>query len=143
MNKIVLILFILTISKISLAQNSAADLNGKIFRGTATEITSPDIDRMPVVYDELIRFENGKLFSQVLNIYSANDCSYTSAVDDRRMIALKVIEFNSEAAGKADGKDVSVNFSGNVFGDAKLSGTFVIKYPDGSEIQFLVYGTAE
>lgn len=143
MKNLILLLIILIVSKISFAQSSDADLNGKIFTGTATEITPPETDRMPVVYDEVIRFENGKIFSKLLNIYSSEDCVYTSAVDERRMIALKVVEFSSNATGKADGKDVQVNFSGNVFGNSQLSGTFVIKYPDDSEIQFLVSAKTE
>ncbi len=143
MKIIIIFLSMFITALISKAQSSESDLNGKIFRGKATEITPADIDRMPLVYDELIFFENGKLMSNVMKMYSADSCNFTSGIDGRRMIAVKVVGFNSDTSGKADGQDVNLSFSGNVYGDAKLSGTLEIIYPDGSEIRFLVYATAE
>ncbi len=126
-----------------LAQSSDADLNGMVFRGKATEQTPPDVDRMPMVYDEYLRFIDGKIYSDLLKIYSADSCSYTSKVDDRRMIAVKVISFSSVTSGNMYGQDVNIEFSGDIFADLKLSGNLIIKYPDGSEVKFLVEGTAE
>ncbi len=127
---------------ISSAQNSEANLNGKVFKGRATELTPPNVDRMPRVYDEYIRFDNGKIYSEIFKMYDVKDCNYLAAVDDRRMIALKVETFNAGSTGKFEGQNVTLEFSGSVIGDKELSGTIIIRYADDSEIKFLVEASA-
>lgn len=141
--KDLIVLFIFLMSMNVSAQTSESNLNGMVFRGTATEQTPPDIDRMPIIYDELIRFENGKINSEVLKVYGANDSKYSSELDNRRMIALKVVNFESSSAGSVDGTDVNIEFSGSIFADLKLSGDLVITYPDKSEVKFLINASLE
>ncbi len=114
------------------------DLNGKIFYGKATEITPPDIDRMPRIYDEVIKFENGKLFCETFRNYSDADSYYSSAVDDRRAIAYKVTVFNSSSTGYFNGEPVSIEFTGNIIGNTRLNGTVTVRFPDTSEIKFII-----
>ena len=135
MKIIIFIIFILS-AQFAFSQNSDASLNGKIFTGTATEIISPEMSRKPVVYNDVIRFDNGKIYSDLFNVYSADDCDYTSKVDERRMIALRVISFSSAATGTIDGKNVTLVFNGEVIGDVTLSGVLTIKYPDKREVSF-------
>lgn len=142
MKRIILIIVFFTSISIS-AQTTDANLNGMVFRGKATEQTPPDVDRMPLVYDEVIRFENGIINCEVLKVYSANDCKYSSVIDDRRMIAVKVINFNSSSVGNIDGSEVRIEFNGSIYADIKLSGELIIKYPDNSEVKFLIEASLE
>ena len=48
-------------------EDAYAGLSGKTFLCRITEITPPDVDRMPRSYDEVIRFDNGKINSDLLN----------------------------------------------------------------------------
>ena len=137
------ILFLIFLSVNVFGKTNNDDLNGKTFRGKATEITPPNIDRMPIVHNEFIKFENGKLYSDVFKIYSVDECNYSAAVDDRRAIALKVVTFNAGSSGKIDGQDVYIELSGSVVGERGLSGTITIHYPDNSEVKFLVEAKAE
>jgi hypothetical protein len=50
----------------SVAQDSSAGLEGRQFRCRISEITPPDVDRMPMVYDEVISFEAGRLVSDFM-----------------------------------------------------------------------------
>ncbi|MDQ3020300.1 MAG: hypothetical protein M3R36_06990 [Bacteroidota bacterium] len=143
MKKLLILFFIFSITGVIFSQTNDDYLNGKIFRGTATEITPPDVDRRPIFYEELIRFENETIISEVLKIYSACECKYTSSYDERRMVAVKSVEFISNTTGRVDGRTVEIEYQGNIYGDAKLSGVITIKYPDGNEIKFTVDATAE
>lgn len=137
--KILFSIIILLISFSGLTMSQADDdLNGKIFYGKATEVTPPDIDRMPRSYDEVIKFENGKLFCETFRNYSDADSYYSSAVDDRRAIAYKVIVFNSSSTGYYNGESVSIEFTGNIIGDTRLNGTVTVRFQDNSEIKFAI-----
>ena len=137
--KILFSIIILLISFSGLTMSQADDdLNGKIFYGKATEVTPPDIDRMPRIYDEVIKFENGKLFCETFRNYSDADSYYSSAVDDRRAIAYKVIVFNSSSTGYYNGESVSIEFTGNIIGDTRLNGTVTVRFQDNSEIKFAI-----
>ncbi len=137
--KTLISLIIILISFSGLTISAADDdLNGKIFYGKATEITPPDIDRMPRIYDEVIKFENGKLFCETFRNYSDADSYYSSAVDDRRAIAYKVILFNSSSTGYFNGEPVSIEFTGNIIGNTRLNGTVTVRFPDTSEIKFII-----
>lgn len=142
MKKIILLIVLFSSIDIA-AQTAEANLDGLIFRGKATEQTPPDVDRMPLIYDEVIIFENGIVKSEVLKIYSSNECKYTSEEDLGRMIAVKVIKFNSSSIGKINGSDVSIEFNGNIYADIKLSGDLIIRYPDNSEVKFLIEASLE
>ncbi|MBS1553043.1 MAG: hypothetical protein JST15_13340 [Bacteroidetes bacterium] len=114
------------------------DLDGKIFYGKATEITPPYVDRMPRIYDEVIKFENGKLLCETFRNYSDADSYYSSVIDERRAIAYKVVTFNSFSTGSYNGESVSIEFTGNIIGDTRLNGTIIIRFPDNSELKFIV-----
>ena len=114
------------------------DLDGKIFYGKATEITFPDVDRMPLVIDETISFQNGKIDSEILKEYSASDCNYYSEIDGRRAIAFTVVEFNVSTNGQFGGREAAIDFSGEVIGYARLVGTIVIRYSDNTEVKYSV-----
>ena len=126
------------IASMSFAQGSDVNLDGNIFTGTASEITSPDVDRMPIVQNESISFSEGKINSDVLKIYSADNCNYIAAIDDRRMIAMKVVNVQYSSEGTIDGKNVTIIFNGNIIGDRMLSGNLTVKYPDNSEVNFSI-----
>jgi hypothetical protein len=126
------------ITSMSLAQGSDINLDGNLFTGTASEITSPDVDRMPMVLNESISFSEGKINSDVLKIYSADNCKYTAITDDRRMIAMKVVNVQYNSEGIIDGKNVTIVFNGNIIGDKMLSGNLTVKYPDNSEVNFSI-----
>ena len=81
-----------------------------MFKVTATEITSPGNKRPAIQFNELVRFDNGKIYSTLISRYFANGCDYTSEVDGKRMIALKVIKFDASASGdcKWSGSDCNV-----------------------------------
>jgi len=65
--KTLISLIIILISFSGLTISAADDdLNGKIFYGKATEITPPDIDRMPRIYDEEIRLMQTVIIHQRL-----------------------------------------------------------------------------
>ncbi len=114
------------------------DLNGKIFYGKATEI----INRMPVVIDEIISFDNGKIYSEILESYSVSECDYYSVIDGRRAIAFTVIKFNVSSKGHFAGREVTIDFSGDVIGYSKLVGTMLIRYSDNTEVQYSVQAQA-
>ena len=142
MKRIIFIIVFVTSINIA-AQTTDSNLDGMIFRGKATEQTPPDIDRMPLVYDEVIRFENGIINSEVLKVYSVNDSKYSSEADLGRMIAVKVVKFNTSSAGNINGSDVIIEFNGNIYADLKLSGDLIVRYPDKSEVKFLIEASLE
>jgi len=115
-------------------------LNGKVFYGTATEVTSPDVDRMPKVYDEIITFQDRKLYCETIKNFSdaIEENYYCAAIDDRRAIALTVVNFNSAIKANLNGVPVTIDFSGNVIGDSRLNGILIITNPDKSEVKFLI-----
>lgn len=125
------------------AQNTGADLNGSTFRGKAVEETPPDVDRMPVTMNELIIFSNGKVTGELMKKYSVNDCSYTSFVDERRMIAVKVVRFNAECEGVYEGKKVTLNITGDIYADLRMSAEVSVKIIDNPEILFHITAEAE
>lgn len=116
------------------------ELDGKTFTGTATEITPPDIDRMPKVYNETISFQDNKLICESFKNYidSNTDVFYESAIDDRRLIAYTVVNFNSSAEGYINGEKVNLELNGSVIAYKNLSGTLIIRYPDKNEIKFFI-----
>ncbi|HMS65945.1 MAG TPA: hypothetical protein PKD83_11915 [Ignavibacteria bacterium] len=122
--------------------NNDSELDGKTFTGKATEITPPDVDRMPIVYDETISFRDGKLFCESFNKYAdaPSDINYTSEIDYRRAIAHTVVNFNSTSAGIVNGESVNLEIKGSVIAYKNLNGTLLITYPDKSEVKFLIEG---
>lgn len=141
--KNLLILVIILTSSLTFSQNNADNLNDKKFSGTAAEILPPDVDRLPMVFDETINFQNGKFYSSIFRLYGIEEADYTSFVDDRRMVALEVIKIYAEGEGSADGKKVKVVFDGEILGDTRMSGTIKAIYQDNSEANFLVSLTAK
>ncbi len=101
-------------------------------------MTPPDVDRMPMVHTELLRFENGIIHSKVLNIYGVESCAYTSQLDDRRAIAMDVTTFNTNTQGIFNGREFSAVFTGEVIGDKTLSGTLIIRFSDNTDIKYLI-----
>ncbi|MBK8554216.1 MAG: hypothetical protein IPL53_25470, partial [Ignavibacteria bacterium] len=55
MKVLILLIFFLAI-RVSVAQNNDADLNGKEFIGTVTEISNTDADKLPLVFNDILRF---------------------------------------------------------------------------------------
>lgn len=137
MKVITVLIFFLTVN-FSFAQNADADLNGQAFIGTVTEIPNTDADRLPLVVNETIRFDNGKIYSNLLSRYSAIELPYTSEVDGRRMIALKVILFNAHYSGIGYDNEIDIEISGEVIGDKSLSGIITVKYKDKKEVKFKI-----
>lgn len=129
---------ILLYAGVSFSQEESADLNGKIFRGTAVELTPPDVDRKPLIYNETISFEDGKLKCETFRKYGAADSYYSSKVDGRRAVAMQVINFSSQSSGSIDNLSAGIDFNGNIFGGTKLNGMFTIRFSDGNEIKFIV-----
>lgn len=113
-------------------------LEGKVFYGKAVEITSPDVDRMPRLRDEVITFSEGKVSCEMFKDFSVNESVYTSEVDGRRAIAVEVIVFNSSIKAVKDGKEVNIEFNGEVYGGNKLSGTMIITYPDNLKEEYSI-----
>ena len=136
--KILIFLALVYIADTGFSQDLNADINGTVFNGTATEVTSPDVDRMPVIFNETIRFVDGKVDSEILKIYSADNCNYTAITDERRMMAFKVVNVQFYSQGIIDGINVNIEFSGNIIGENRLYGNMCIKYPDSSEMIYTV-----
>jgi len=141
--KYLLVLILLFCFKLSSAQFKEVNLNGQVFKGTATEILPPDSDRMPQMYDELIRFVNEKVYSDILNIYSSEESAYSAQTDERRMIALEAASVHFKTKGAKDGLNVILEFNGNLFGEKNLNGILTVKYPDNSEINFKILTESE
>ena len=137
MKKIFLIMIFLY-AGISYSQEESADLNGKIFHGTAVELTPPDVDRKPLIYNETIIFEDGKLKCETYGKYGAADSYYTSRIDGRRAVAMQVINFSSQTSGNTENHTASIDFNGNIFGGTKLNGMITIRYSDGNEVKFII-----
>lgn len=136
--KILIFLAFVYIADTGFSQDLNADINGYVFNGTATEVTSPDVDRMPVVFSETIRFDDGKVNSDILKIYSADNCDYTAITDERRMMAFKVVNVQFFTTGNIDGINVNIEFSGNIIGDKRLYGNMCVKYPDSREMNYTI-----
>ncbi len=136
--KLLIINIFVLISSVCYSQNAEVNLEGSIFTGTATEITSPDADRMPMVYNETIKFIGDKIHSNVFDLYSAGNCSYMAVIDDRRMIALTVVNLQFVSDGVSEGKSVLIKFNGNIIGNNMLTGNMTVIYPDSSEVNFSI-----
>lgn len=141
--KIIILTMILLSAGISLSQDNNVDINGNIFHGKATEITPPDVDRMPQIYDETILFQNGKLECETFKKYRAGESAYSSYVDNRRAIAMEVICFRTSSSGIINGQPAVINFAGNIIGRQKLNGTITIIYNDNSETNFIIEASSE
>ncbi|MFZ1323429.1 MAG: hypothetical protein WAT71_17900 [Ignavibacteria bacterium] len=139
----ILVLSLIFINIQNTYSQTSADLNGSRFRGKAEEQTPPDVDRMPIMLVELIIFADGKISGEVLNKYSVSECSYSAEIDERRMIAVKVINFISECQGVYENENVTLKFKGSIYGDLWMSGDIVITTADYREIKFLITGEAE
>jgi hypothetical protein len=114
------------------AQDNSAGLNGKQFRCRITEITPPDVDRMPMVYEEVIAFEGGKITSDFLKKFITDDVPFTASIDERRAIAFTVVEFEASGNGTKGESPVSIAYKGNVVGYVGLNGEILI---NGNGIQ--------
>ncbi len=138
-------IFILAVCMICInnaAHSQQLNFNDKIFNGRLTEITPPDVDRMPKVFDETIRFSGDKVFSHFLKNFSVDECPYYMEVDGRRAVAVDVWIMKFSAEGMKDGKKVSIEFSGDVMAHDTFSGELTIKYPDNSEEKYLLEAKA-
>ncbi|MBK8982756.1 MAG: hypothetical protein IPM38_10660 [Ignavibacteria bacterium] len=138
-----IILIYLFVSENSFPQLIQEDLNGGRFRGKIAEETPPDVDRMPQVFEEMITFENGKISGEILNKYSVNNCSYSAVIDERRMVAVKVVNFNSECQGSIDGENVIITITGEIYADLWMAGDIVIRVKDKPDIKFTISAEAE
>lgn len=136
--KIKMLFVLLLFASISFAQTEEVNLDGNVFKGSASEITPADVDRMPVVFDETFIFSGGKIESEVMKIYSADKTGYAAFTDDRRMIAMKVVNVRFSSEGFIDGKNVTLQFNGNIIGDNMLSGNMKVIYTDNSEVNFSI-----
>lgn len=136
--KILIINFFVLIASVCFSQNSEVNLEGSIFTGTASEITSPDADRMPLVYNETIKFSGDKIQSDFLDKYSAGNCSYSAVVDERRMIAVTVVNLQYVSEGVIEGNKVFLLFNGNIIGGNTLTGILTMINSDSSEIKFSI-----
>ena len=136
--KILIFLAFVYITDTGFSQDLNADISGTVFYGTATEVTSPDVDRMPIVFNETIRFDDEKVYSDILKIYYADKCNYTAITDERRMMAFKVVNVQYFSKGIIDGINVNIEFSGNIIGENRLYGNLCIKYPDSREMNYTV-----
>ena len=137
MNKILIIIILFTAANI-FAQDRLKNLDGEVFIGTLTENTPPDVDRMPLIMYDTIKFMNGKIFSDALYDYQKEEINYTAFIDDRRMIALEVVVFQGSASGTRDGQNVNYIFSGSIIGGDNMTGLMTIAYSDGRQITFYI-----
>ncbi len=108
------------------AQDNSAGLNGKQFKCRITEITPPDVDRMPMVYEEIISFDNGMLKSDFVKKFTSSDIPFTASIDGRRAVAFTVVVFNAGGNGNRGNDPVSITYNGNVIAYAGLSGEILI-----------------
>ncbi|MEO8446304.1 MAG: hypothetical protein ABI528_02350 [bacterium] len=118
------------------------NLDGKSFKGTATEIKQFGADSIPKVIDAVINFSEGKISVNITDYITMMDEEYSSEVDDRRMSALTVMNFYSNSTGSYFDENVEVGFSGSVFGDGSLSGNISLRFPDNREVKFFVIAEA-
>ena len=107
-------------------EDAYAGLSGKTFLCRITEITPPDVDRMPRSYDEVIRFDNGKINSDFLKRFVAEDVPFTAAIDYRRAVAFTVVEFSANANGTYSDRPVTLSCKGNVVGYVGLNGEITV-----------------
>lgn len=141
--KITLILIMVFISQVSNAQRSLVYLDGKTFRGTATEITPPDIDRMPKVFAESISFSNGMMTATTLRNFSVSETPYWYEKDERRMIATDVYVIKAKPTGEKDGTSVEIEFTGDASDGTKLTGILVVKFSDNYEETYSIEAELE
>lgn len=134
----ILVLIIMFTAVNLFAQDRIKNLDGEVYIGTLTENTPPDVDRMPIVMYDTIKFINGKIFSDALYNYQKEEINYTAFIDGRRMIAMEVVVFQGSAPGIRDGQEVNYIFSGSIIGGENMSGLMTIAYSDGREITFYI-----
>lgn len=115
-------------------------LDGKVFYGKAIEVTSEDINRKPVLRDEIIVFSNGKVSCELFRDFSQKETEYTAEIDGRRAIAVEVITFTSTLATEINGIEVMIEFSGEVFAGEKLSAGMKINYPGNKTEEYSIVG---
>lgn len=139
----ILVLSLIFINIQNTYSQTSADLNGSKFRGKAEEQTPPDVDRMPVVLDELVIFADGNISGEVMKKYSVSECKYSAEIDERRMVAVKVVNFNSECQGVYGNENVAIKITGSIYGDLWMSGDIIITTADRSEIKFYITAEAE
>lgn len=118
------------------------NFNEKTFRGRFTEITPPDVDRMPKVFNETISFTNDKVLSDFLKGYDVGEVTYLMEVDDRRAVAVDVWVLKFSADGTRDGEKVHFEFQGDIMSHDHLSGELVIAYPDRTQEKYLLEAAA-
>lgn len=117
---------ILISAEIRAQEDAYAGLSGKTFLCRITEITPPDVDRMPRSYEDVMRFDNGRINSNFLKRFVAEDIPFTAAIDYRRAIAFTVVEFSANANGLYSDRPVSLSCKGNVVGYTGLNGEIII-----------------
>ncbi|HAY33166.1 MAG TPA: hypothetical protein PK536_06500 [Ignavibacteria bacterium] len=137
------ILIQLYISQNCFSQSVQEDLNGGRFKGKLAEETPPDVDRMPQVLDDIFAFQNGKISGEILKKYSVNECSYSAFIDEKRMVAVKVVKFTSECQGSLDGENVNILITGEIYADLWMAGDIVIKMKDKADLKFRISAEAK
>ncbi len=120
------IAFFFLATELPAQEDAYAGLSGKVFLCRITEITPPDVDRMPRTYDEVIRFDNGKINSDFLKRFVAEDIPFTAAIDYRRAVAFTVVEFSANANGMYSDRPVALSYKGNVVGYVGLNGEITV-----------------
>ena len=110
----------------SIAQDNSAGLEGRQFKCRISEITPPDVDRMPMVYDEVITFEAGRLVSDFMKRFISEDVPYSASIDDRRAVAFTVVAFEAQGNGTKGDSSVSITYTGNIAGYVGLYGEILI-----------------
>jgi len=138
----ILIMMLITLSYCNQGIAQGVNLDGKSYKGTATEVKQFGADSIPKVIDAVINFNEGKISVNITDYITIKDEEYYSEVDERRMSALTVMNFYSSSAGSYFGENVEVEFSGSVFGDVSLSGNISLRFPDNREVKFLVIAEA-
>lgn len=137
MNKINLMIFLIASFFLAEFCHAQDALEGKIFSGKATEILDHAEDRVLRVMNETLKFQNGRIESEVLKTYSVPGCNYTSEIDYRRAIAFTIVNFKTDC--ETIGTDsANVSITGDVIGYSRLIATITIKYPDNTEIKYSV-----
>ncbi len=123
---LLLMIFVALATSGSIAQDSSAGLEGRQFRCRITEITPPDVDRMPMVYDEVITFKTGRLVSDFMKRFINEDVPYSASIDDRRAVAFTVVTFEAQGNGTKGDSPVSITYKGNIAGYVGLYGEILI-----------------
>ncbi len=135
--RIAVCLMTFTAVNLNFAQDVYSSLEGKSFKCRLTEITPPDVDRMPRIILEEFRFTGRSIASSFLKTYITEDIPFSAQIDERRAVAFTVVDFNSNAEGTKDNLPVKIDFKGSIVGFIGLNGELSITY-NGIEEKYMV-----